>query len=74
VNQTHYSKERIEYCKLESYNPDACCGANCDWLGKHREQPCYGPVKYLGDGIHACIGHEDMDICGCYIYPKNAGY
>jgi len=71
MRQTNYSKERIEACKLESYNPNHCCGQNCDWLGKDSDQPCYGDVNYLGLGKHGCVGHQDMELG--YVRQENSG-
>lgn len=53
-----------------SYNPDACCGSECNLLGAKPEEPCWGDVHQAGEYIgldgdyewaHECEGHS-----GCF--------
>ena len=53
----------------KSYNPGACCGADCtyDYLSTE-DKPCWGDVEVVGDEgdgdswtwLHACRGHKDV--------------
>jgi len=61
----------MAYFKSKSYNPKACCGADCTYEYRSTlEQPCWGDVVVVGEDcnsdysdcwwIHACQGHIDF--------------
>ena len=54
--------------KSNRYDPDSCCGEDCEFYGKNPKEPCWGQVNVvdeieIGDGdykwIHECEGHDD---------------
>ena len=51
---------------MKTYNPDACCGADCIHFRGGKAEPCWGDVIFfdeypdgLGDyiSVHECEGH-----------------
>lgn len=55
--------------KSNSYNPNACCGADCNLLGNDPNEPCWGDVTCIDEiydedaedhfWLHLCKGHVD---------------
>lgn len=53
----------------KSYNPNYCCGTDCNLYGRNENESCWGDVdvvdevlNYEGDyeWIHACQGHWEV--------------
>jgi hypothetical protein len=62
---------------LTSYNPFACCGDHCVFYDATQDEPCWGDVKMIADGVelatgdtwrvHVCQGHQPTISGGDYL-------
>ena len=63
-----------------SYNPRACCNADCTMLDVDDAEPCWGDVEVIDEDwcdedwwwVHACQGHLRCRRDGVYVAEQLA--